>query len=95
MKNNYRLEYKAKISKKQASEKIFIHAKYGKHIIGFWPSTPRELDIYFQKKGIKPSQIIEECRNPKNNVPEFENLVGPTWDTSGNWGLGNGSGLKR
>ncbi len=87
MKKEYRLQYKAKISKKEASEKIYIHAKFGKHMISFRPTTPKDLDTYFLQRGVNPSQIIEECRNPKRNVPEFENLIGPTWDTSGGWGL--------
>lgn len=87
MNERYCLQYKAKLSRKQAADKIFAHASYGKHIIGFRPATRRDLDTYYLQRGISPAALIEECRDPKRVVPEFQNMIGTTWDTSGGFSI--------
>jgi len=79
----YRLQCRLKISKKLAIEKICAHAMYGNHGNIFRPKSKKEVYIYFKSKGINPFELAESCRNPKNKVPEFENLLGPTWEAMG------------
>jgi len=75
MKVEHRLQYGAKLSTKQASEKILAHAQFGNHQQNFRPSNEGELSTYFAQLGINFSNVIEECRDSSRTVPDFENTV--------------------
>jgi hypothetical protein len=79
----HKLQYKSKLSKNQAKDKICAHAMFGNHGKTPRPKSPQEVQAYFLQKGVNTDRIVEECRNYKNFVPEFENLVGSTWKTEG------------
>jgi len=83
----YTLQYKAKISKKQARDKICVHAMYGDHSNTFRPSSKQQVQQYFLRKGVNTDELTERCRDPKSYVPDFENLAGSTWHASGKVGL--------
>ena len=77
----HKLQYKSILSKKQAKDKICAHAMFGNHGKDFRPKSPREVQVYFLRRGINPDKLVEECRNYKNFIPDFENLIGSTWKT--------------
>ena len=83
MKVEHRLQYRAKISAKQASDKILAHTQFGNHGQGLRPNDEGELNAYFGRLGINPSDVIEECRDPSRTAPDFENVIDSTWITSG------------
>lgn len=83
MKVEHRLQYSAKVSAKQASDKILAHAQFGDHRQNSRPSDEGELNAYFARLGINLSDVIEECRDPSRTVLDFENVIGSTWITSG------------
>lgn len=85
--NTYTLRYKARVSKKQAREKICAHAMFGNHGNAFRPKSIQEVQKYFLQKGIDTDELTEQCRNPQNPVPDFENLIKSTWHASGNVSL--------
>lgn len=78
----YTLQYKPKLSKKQAKEKICAHAMFGKHE-KFRPKSVKEVQTYFLQKGHNTNLLVEKCRDPKSYIPEFENIIGPIWHTTG------------
>ena len=75
----YKLRYVPKLSRKQSINKILAHATFGDHKHSFRPKDGRDLNIYFIERGAKPSDLIEKCRDPRQHVPVFENLIGSTW----------------
>jgi len=79
----YTLQYKAKISKKQARGKICAHAMFGNHGNSFRPSSVKEVQQYYLQRGFNTDDLTEQCRSPHSCVPVFENLVRSTWRTSG------------
>lgn len=81
------LQYKVKISKKQSRGKICAHAMYGNHDIKPRPISIQEVQRYFLGKGIDTNKLTDLCRNPKEPVPDFENLIRSTWRASGNVSL--------
>ncbi|HEX73726.1 MAG TPA: hypothetical protein G4N93_01045 [Dehalococcoidia bacterium] len=85
--DTYTLQYKAKISKKQAISKISAHAMFGNHGNSFRPSSIQEVQKYFLQKGVNTDELAERFRNPHNFVPDFENLIRSTWHTSGGVGV--------
>lgn len=76
------LQYKTKIPKKRAIAKIGAHAMFGDHGHTFRPKSIQEVQQYFLQRGINTNNLIEECRNPRNPIPYFENLIGSTWKVS-------------
>lgn len=56
---------------------------FGDHGNRFRPKTTRDLEMYFIERGVNIADLIEECRDPKRNIPEFENLIESTWTGSG------------
>jgi hypothetical protein len=78
----YTLQYKSRLSKKQAKDKICAHAMFGNHSKTFRPKSPREVQAYFLRKGVNTDKLVEESRNYKEPIPDFENLVRSTWRTS-------------
>ncbi len=87
----YTLQYKPKISKRQAKDRICAHAMFGNHGNSFRPSSVEEVQDYFLRKGIDTDKLIQECRNPQNIIPDFENLIRSTWRTNLS---GNGSSVS-
>lgn len=85
--DTHTLQYKAKISKKQAISKISAHAMFGNHDNSFRPGSIQEVQKYFLQKGVNTDELAERCRNPHNFVPDFENLMRSTWRTSGGVGV--------
>ena len=83
----YTLQYKGKISKKQAINKICAHAMFGNHSITPRPKTKREVLEYFLRRGVNIDKLVEQCRSTKNFIPDFENLIRSTWHASGNVSL--------
>jgi len=79
----YTLQYKAKISKKQAREKICANAMYGNHGNSFRPSSVQEVQQYFLQRGFNTNDLTEQCRSPQSCVPVFEKSVRSTWRTCG------------
>jgi hypothetical protein len=77
----HKLQYKSRLSKNQAKDKICAHAMFGDHGNTSRPRSPQEVQAYFLKKGINTDRLVEECRNYKNFIPDFENLIGSTWRT--------------
>ncbi len=86
------LQYKDNISKKQAREKICAHAMYGNHGIRPRPTSIQEVQQYFLGKGINTNTLTELCRNPKEPVPDFENLIRSTWHATSNVSLVDSDG---
>lgn len=76
------LKLKEKISFKQASDKIHAFAKFSNHSNAFRPKSGKELGKWFRDRGINPDELIEECRDPKKQIPGFENPIGTTWKVS-------------
>lgn len=75
----YTLQYKVKISKKQARAKICAHAMWGNHGNSYRPNSVQETQNYFLRKGINTNELTEWCRVSGHYVPDFENLVRSTW----------------
>jgi len=88
----YKLRYVPKLSKKQSINKILAHATFGDHKNSFRPKDGRDLNIYFIERGVKPSDLIEKCRDPRQHVPVFENLIGSTWTGPGGMSIINADG---
>jgi hypothetical protein len=78
----YYLQYKSKISLKKAIDKISSHATIGEHMFKR-PVSKAETCNLLLSLGENPNEIAERCRDWKENVPYFENSVGPVWDFSG------------
>lgn len=79
----YTLQYKSKISKRQAINKICAHAMFGDHDIIPRPKIKREVLEYFLRKGVNIDKLVEQCRITKSFVPCFENMIGSTFRTVG------------
>ena len=77
------LRYKSKISFKVAVEKIAIHAMLGEHNVVPRPTTKKEVCEWFLSRKQNPNIFAEKCRDYRENVPCFENLLGSTWEFSG------------
>ena len=78
----YYLQYKPKISLKKAIDKIATHAMLGEHM-SKRPTTKAEVCNLLLSLGENPNIMAEKCRNWKENVPYFENLLGSTWNFPG------------
>jgi len=79
---NY-LQYKSKISLKKAIDKIAIHAMLGEHYISPRPTTKAKVCELLISLGNNPNDIAERCRNWRETVPDFENILKSTWTFSG------------
>lgn len=79
----YTLQYKTKLSKQQARAKICAHAMYGNHGVNPRPTSIKEVQQYLLAKGINTDKLTDQCRNHKEPIPDFENLIGSTWRSSG------------
>lgn len=77
------LQAKAKISKKMALEKIVAHSLFGDHHHEPRPRNTAEVEIFFRQAGIDPNELIQRMRDPSENLPYFENLIGSTWEICG------------
>ena len=77
----YKIQYKPKLSKNQAKDKICAHAMFGNHGNDLRPKSPEEAQEYFLQKGVNTDILVEQCRDYKKFVPDFENLIGSTWQT--------------
>jgi len=77
------IRFADRISKKKAIDKICAHARFGNHCNSFRPSSCQELQKYLIDKGVNTDKLAEECRNPNNAIPEFENLARSTWHSTG------------
>jgi hypothetical protein len=82
MNKNY-LQYQSKISLKKAIDKIAIHAMLGEHNISPRPTTKAKVCELLILLGENPNEIAEKCRDWREVVPYFENLLGSTWIFSG------------
>ena len=88
----YTLQYKARISKKQAKVKICAHAMFGNHGNSFRPKSTSDVQQYFLRKGVNTDKLMEQCREPNSVVPDFENLLRSTWRATGNVSLVDAGG---
>lgn len=75
----YKLTVKHRLSFKATKEMIFTFAKYGNHNHNLKLKTNNDLKRLFKKNNQDYKKIIESCRNPLENVPFFENIMGSTW----------------
>ncbi len=66
-----------------AIDKIVSHTLYGDHHHQPRPRNKNEAEIFFRKVGIDPQALIKSMRDPSENLPYFENLIGSTWEISG------------
>lgn len=77
-----KLKYKDILFRKEAEEMIVMFARHGNHPFNINFKTKKEIIRYFTNKGVDFQKLVEDCRNPKNLVPNFENALGSTWKTS-------------
>jgi len=79
---NYHLQYETKISLKRAIDKIATHAILGQHFAQR-PATKVEVCNLLSSWGEDPNKLAEKCRDWREHVPYFENLLGSTWGFPG------------
>lgn len=75
----YKLRYRPKLSLKQAIAKISDFGIHGEHGFRPRPSTPKDVADFFLRKGIDPNRVAEACRNYRETIPFFENILKHTW----------------
>ena len=80
---NYSLRFKSKISLQQAVDKVVYHAMVGEHNISPRPTTKPEACKLLLSWGKNPNEIAEKCRDYREIVPYFENILKPTWQFPG------------
>lgn len=79
----HKLILKPKLSRRASHEMILLFAKYGNHYHNENFVTDADVKRAFQGNSIDYQMLVEKCRDPKENVPFFENLIGSTWTVSG------------
>ena len=78
----HRLQLRPKISRKASHDMIIMFAKYGNHGEKAIFKSDADVKRYMEHRGIDFQKLVELCRNFKENVPYFENLMGSTWTIS-------------
>lgn len=85
--SEFTLQYKPKISRRQARNLIAAFAMFGDYPHGPSsvprPTSMRETAIALFKLGVDPDRLAEQCRDYNVHVPYFENLLTSTWRTVG------------
>ena len=84
-----KLQFRTKISRRNAHDLIQLVAKNGNHYHGMRLTSDADVKRAFQSSGYSYEQVVEDCRDFKNRVPIFENLLGSTWT------VGEGAQLSR
>jgi hypothetical protein len=80
-----------KRSRKDTQGMILDMAKYGDHSVEDHEGVPLETDEdvkrFFAECEVDFHDFVEDCRNKDEKVPEFENLLGGTWqvNSGGGW----------
>ncbi len=86
----YKLQKRPKISPKSAKDMVILIIKYGNHSqynsLGSRPILDGTVKRVLAFRGVSLERLFERCRDPKNAIPEFENLISSKWMAS--------SGLK-
>lgn len=77
----HRLQLRPKISRKSSHEMILMFAKYGHNERNVFKSDA-DVKRYMEHQGLDFEKLVDLCRDFKENVPYFENLVGSTWSIS-------------
>ena len=72
-----------KRTRRDTHDMILMMAKYGNH--GYRQSFISDADVkcFFQSNGVYWDDLVQKCRELKEIVPVFENLIGSTWKVSG------------
>ncbi|MBC8555609.1 MAG: hypothetical protein H8D23_38850 [Candidatus Brocadiales bacterium] len=78
----HKLQFRQKISRRSAHEMILLFAKHGNHYHQTHFRSDADVKRAFQRNGVDYNQLQDKCRDVKNSVPFFENLVGSTWEIS-------------
>lgn len=78
----HRLQLRLKISRKTSHDMILMFARYGNHGEKAVFKSDADVKRYMEHRGIDFQNLVELCRNFKENIPFFENLVGSTWTIS-------------
>ncbi len=63
-------------TKADSKQLIIAMAKYGNHYMREKLNTENEVNDYLTAKGLSLEALVSHCRDPKQHVPEFENLFG-------------------
>jgi len=76
--DEYKLQFRPKISRRNAKKMIVAFARYGNHYHDVQFKSDADVERGFSARGIDFEQLAERCRDPQENVPFFENLIGYT-----------------
>jgi hypothetical protein len=72
----YKLQFKPKLSIRNAKKMIVAFARYGNHYYDVRFKSDADIKRSFSARGIDFEQLVERCRDPRETVPFFENLIG-------------------
>jgi hypothetical protein len=67
------------ISTAAAQEMVEMFTQAGEHHLAFRFRSTADVESCFQQNGYDFAAVVERCRDPRENVPLFENLLSSTW----------------
>lgn len=74
-----RLKFRENISHNKAVEKLYAYAACGEHDIQPRPRNKAELVSLLRSMGMELNEVAEICRDYRQPIPMFQNLLRPTW----------------
>src|SRR5512138_1791350 len=74
-----RLVEATSISSAESREMIEMFTQAGEHHLAFRFRSPDDVAACFKQNGYDFATVVEQCRDPREGVPMFENLLGSTW----------------
>ncbi len=77
------MQRSGRLQRKTAHDLIIALAKYGNHYDKGRPKTDADVIRFFVSRGLDFDDVVAQCRDPKQSVPFFENLIGSTGSTVG------------
>lgn len=80
--NEYRLQFKPRLARRDAHEMVLLMAKQSEHPFGPFKSDA-DVKRFLAARGADFDMLVQRCRDYKEQVPLFENLIGSTWTVSG------------
>lgn len=76
------------IARRASHELVLTMAKHGNHSIDIEYNisfiTDADVKRFFSAQGMDFQNVVQKCREFRKSVPFFENLIGSTWNVSGN-----------
>jgi hypothetical protein len=77
------LQYEPRLSRQDAGTKLLMYAMYGEHTNRPRPTTPEQAQALIASLGLTWDSMVESCRDYRQPVLHFENMLRGTWTTEG------------